>query len=241
VTSNRREFLKNVLTIGANLWVGPYAAGALMAHTDDASSLRDRVAQEAERIIASVRHTKYQHDAYIDVATGTYDVDCSEYVSYVLGLVSKRHLALIPKEPSYPVPRAYKYCEYFRALRENAPGEGWQRIQHLTQTRRGDIIAWALPGGPQKDRDTGHVFVADTPSRVSEQIVSVPVFDSSTVKHYDDSRLHSDGGFHDGVGRGTIHFRVDAAGRPIAFQFGRGDHFHDDPIAIGRIKPLIQG
>jgi hypothetical protein len=75
---------------------------------------------------------------------------------------------------------------------------------------------------------------------LSGQIVAVPAYDSSIVKHYEDSRVH-DGTFHDGVGKGTIHFRVDATGKPIAFQFGQGDHFHEDPIAIGRIKPLTQG
>jgi hypothetical protein len=241
VAWNRREFLKNAVTTGINCWVGPYAAAALLAHVDEASSLRDRVGQEAERIIANARHTKYQHKAYIDEATGTYDVDCSDYVSYVLERMAKRHLDLIPKENWWPVPRAYKYYEYFHSLPSDAPG-GWHQIQQLQHAQRGDIIAWKLPGGPQKDRDTGHVFiVADAPSILNGQHVSVPAYDSSTVKHYNDSRVQSDGIFHDGVGKGTIHFSIDATGRPTAFQFGPGDQFHEDPIAIGRIKLFTQG
>jgi hypothetical protein len=237
---SRREFLKNALTTGISCWVGPYAAAALLAQGDEAGSLPDHVGHEAERIIENARHTKYQHKAYIDEATGTYDVDCSDYVSYVLERVAKRHLDLIPKEDWWPVPRAYKYYDYFHALPADTTG-GWHQIQQLAHARRGDIIAWALPGGPQKDRDTGHVsIVADTPSTLSEQLVAVPAYDSSTVKHYEDSRVR-DGMFHDGVGRGTIHFRVDATGNPTAFQFGPGDHFHEDPMAIGRIKPFTQG
>lgn len=42
-------------------------------------TLRDSVAAEAEAIQLSVVHTVYQHDTYVDVATGTYDMDCSGY------------------------------------------------------------------------------------------------------------------------------------------------------------------
>jgi hypothetical protein len=246
MNSDRREFLRGFLRAGlsacACFCVEQHFAGAIpssvaFAGADEDSPLRSRVGNEAERIIRNARHTKYQHKAYIDEATGTYDVDCSDYVSYVLERVSKRHLDMIPKEDWWPVPRAYKYYEYFHGLPAGNSG-GWRQVAQLAHVRRGDIVAWQLPGGIEKDRDTGHVLVvADTPSALEGQLMSVRVCDSSVLRHYDDSRVQN-GAFHDGVGSGAIHFRVDAAGKPITFQFGPGDHFHEDPIAIGRIEPM---
>jgi hypothetical protein len=243
VNWSRREFLKASLFAGIGCPVEQRVAGTLSnsvvsVGVDKDGPLRDRVGNEAERIIKNARHTKYQHKAYIDELTGTYDVDCSDYVSYVLDRVSKRHLDLIPKEDWWPVPRAYKYYEYFHGLPTGGSG-GWHQIERLALARRGDIIAWELSGGVQRDRDTGHVLiVADRPSALDGQLMAVRAYDSSTVRHYDDSRIQSDGVFHDGVGDGAIHFRVDTAGRPATFQFGPGDHFHEVPIAIGRIKPI---
>jgi hypothetical protein len=242
MTWHRRDFLRVGLSAGAGFFVRQRLAGTssgmvVFAGADEDASLRDRVGNQAEKIIQNARHTKYQHNAYIDEATGTYDVDCSDYVSYVLERVSKRRLDMIPKEDWWPVPRAYKYYEYFHGLSLKDSG-GWRQIEQLAHVRRGDIIAWQLPGSIEKDRDTGHVFVvADTPSALEGPLLSVRACDSSVLRHYDDSRVQ-DGIFHDGVGSGAIHFRVDAAGRPIAFQFGPGDHFHEDPIAIGRIEPI---
>ena len=42
--------------------------------------LRESVATEAESILLSVVCTVYQHDTYVDVTAGIYDMDCSGYV-----------------------------------------------------------------------------------------------------------------------------------------------------------------
>lgn len=202
--------------------------------------LREHVYNEADRILNNVQHTKYQHDEYIDEATGTYDVDCSEFVSYALSRVAKRHLALIPKESDFPVPRAYMYYRFFAALPDEA-ASAWRKLEVLANARRGDIIAWELPGELRKDHDTGHVFiVAETPSSIDGdgQLMAVRAYDSAELLHYDDSREQSDGTHQTGVGEGTFHIRVDADGKPVAFQFGPGDNYHTEPIAIGRILPL---
>ena len=49
------------------------------------------VAAEAEAILLSVVHTDHQHDTYVDVATGTYDMDCSDYVGYILQRIAPLH------------------------------------------------------------------------------------------------------------------------------------------------------
>jgi hypothetical protein len=63
---SRREFLKNALTTGVSCWVGTYAAAASLAHSDETSSLPDRVGREAERTIENARHTN-QYKAFIGV------------------------------------------------------------------------------------------------------------------------------------------------------------------------------
>jgi hypothetical protein len=233
----RREFLKAGLILSVGCWVERHNTALAAERNGEASP--DHVANEAERVIHGTRHTKYQHKAYIDEATGTYYVDCSDYASYVLGRVAKHHLDMIPRESWWPVPRAYKYYDYFQSL-PSASG-GWRKIEQVMQVRRGDIIAWKSPGPVQKDHDTGHVFVvAETPSAVDLQTFAVRAYDSSNLKHYDDSRVQENNTMHDGVGIGTIHFQIDANGRPKAFQFGPGDHFHEYPIAIGRVETIRQ-
>jgi hypothetical protein len=232
VNFNRRDVLRTGLLTAAACCIEP------LLIAEDALSVSDHVFGEAERVFKNTRHTKYQHKQFVDEATGTYDVDCSDFVSYVLSRVAKRHLALIPKESWWPVPRAYKYYEFFAALPTDAT-QGWRRVERLEDARRGDIIAWQLAGEIRKTHDTGHVWVvAETPSSPGGQLMAVRAYDSAAMPHYDDTRILPDGTFQDGVGEGTFHLRVDEAGKPVAFQFGPNASFHEDPIAIGRILPL---
>ena len=71
------------------------------------TSRRQQVADRAALIVRTVKHTHYQHNPVIDPATGTYDLDCSEFVSYVLRGVTPAHYARIPREPTQPCPRAF--------------------------------------------------------------------------------------------------------------------------------------
>ena len=232
MTLTRRRVLETGLLAG----LGCCMDQVLIA--DAGTPLRDRVFHEAERIFSNTLHTKYQHKQFIDEATGTYFVDCSDFVSYVLSRIAKRHLARIPKEDWWPVPRAYKYHDFFAALPLEAE-HGWRKIARLEDARRGDIIAWKLAGEIRKDHDTGHVFiVAEAPSSIETGVMAVRAYDSAQLVHYDDTRKESDGTHRTGIGEGTFHIRVDADGKPVAFQFGPGDHYHEDPIAIGRILPL---
>jgi hypothetical protein len=202
---------------------------------NDVTSLGLQVAKEALRILENTQQTNYQHDIYIDEATGTYDVDCSGFVSYILGLVAPYHLDLIP----LPCPEtrllAHDYFNFLSSL-PNETTDGWQQIPYLQDAQPGDLIAWALPqvGG---QGDTGHVFVvAEQPVAVDADIMAVMAYDASDILHYDDSRGPGPDQFQTGVGSGTFHLQVDTAGTPIAFQFGPGDPIVTDDIAIGRLE-----
>ena len=85
--------------------------------------------------------------------------------------------------------------------------------------------------------DTGHVFfVVEDPVVFDDGVVSVRVYDSSDVLHYDDTRGQGGDSPATGLGSGKIHFRyVDSR---VEFKFGPGDGYHDAPVTIGRIEPL---
>ena len=53
----------------------------------------EAVASEAERIFNNIHFTRYQHDEEVSEETGRYLMDCSEFISYVLGRVAPKHLA----------------------------------------------------------------------------------------------------------------------------------------------------
>jgi hypothetical protein len=117
--------------------------------------------------------------------------------------------------------------------------QGWRRILRLSDASRGDIVAWDHRDA--STGDTGHVFVvANDPVAGTDGKYLVPVYDSSSRKHFDDSR--GDGRkFADGVGSGAIAFHTDSAGAPTAFQFNAGAQVHHAPIAIARIEPFSAG
>lgn len=207
------------------------------------TAFRLRIADEVLRILENTRHTNYQHDIYIDKATGTYDVDCSGFVEYVLSRVAPNHLNLIPLSAGETRLLAYNFEEFFASLPTETT-DGWRQIPNLRDARRGDLIAWylrdELPG------DTGHVFwVAEQPVLVDPATpttmatMAVMAYDSSDIRHYDDSRGPGPDQFKTGVGWGILHLQIDSAGRPRAYQFGLGDPIESDSrIAIARVEPF---
>lgn len=197
-------------------------------------SLAGQIATQAQFIAENLQQTAYQHTTSIDVDRGVYDCDCGGYVSFVLERAAPTHYAMIPKEADQSRPRAFKFYEFFHSLTPESQG-GWHQISLLRDARRGDIIAWRFPA-IEKGHDTGHVLiVSDTPTADDSGVFSVRLYDSAAKPHFDDTRTAPGA---TGIGSGTIHFKVDEAGRPISFQFAPGDSFETFPIAIGRLEPL---
>ncbi len=197
-----------------------------------------QVADEALNVENDVVHTTYSHKNSIDVETGTYDVDCNGFVGFVLQEAAPEHLDQIKPESGHTLPRAYIYQRYFAKLPVDGSGD-WIQVRRLADASPGDIIAWSLTKEPELDENTGHVMiVADDPMELDGEALSVRVYDSSDVIHYDDTRRQGGNSPATGVGIGTIHIRVDADGSPIEFKFGPGDHYFSRPISIGRIQPL---
>ena len=63
------------------------------------------------------------------VSAGMYDLDCSEFVSYVLREATPEHYARIPKGAHQACPRAFEYCDYFGRSRttKRTGGDGVTR------------------------------------------------------------------------------------------------------------------
>jgi hypothetical protein len=191
----------------------------------------DNIADAAEKLLTEIRETHYQHKTYVIQSAGTYDMDCSGFVDFLLRRVAPAQYAHVPIEPGHARPRAAMYFDLFNGLPRNSM-PGWKPIDRLADAQRGDIIAWALTASTQKPGDTGHVvIVAADPVPVNAGEYSVAVYDSSGIHHDNDSRPKATSG----IGKGVIKFRVDARGVPAGFQFNSRAHFHLEPIAIGRI------
>ena len=58
-----------------------------------------QVADEADRVFNDVVETTYSHENYIDVATGTYNVDCNGFVGFVS---SRRPRNITPRSRRNP-------------------------------------------------------------------------------------------------------------------------------------------
>jgi hypothetical protein len=197
--------------------------------------LSHSVAAEAEAILLSVVHTVYQHEAYVDVATGTYDMDCSGYVGYVLQRIAPLHYQTIPSDNAADRPLAFDFYDLFSGLPQGG-ANGWRPVQSLGDARRGDIVAWRSELLEPRE-NTGHVLiVAAEPEIVGDGVISILAYDSSNIRHYDDTRGQGGNSPATGLGSGRIHFRHGDSG--WEFQFGPGESYHDCPIAVGQIQPL---
>src|ERR1700722_277104 len=202
-------------------------------------SLPQEIAAKAEEIVNTLTQTDYQHKDNIVPATGVYDCDCNGFVGFVLQSTAPNHLAKVTKETNQPRPRAFEYFTFFASLTPNSPGD-WKRVDRLEDANRGDIIAWRFPTlEPQKD--TGHVVIlAETPRLAATgDFFMVRIYDSAIEAHFDDTR--KPGGNPSptgatGVGSGILNFKVDGAGRPLAYLFAPPltAQYSYRTIAIGR-------
>jgi hypothetical protein len=202
-------------------------------------SLPETIANDAEDIVNSLTHTVYQHKDNIDPTTGTYDCDCNGFVGFVLGKAAPRHLDLVPKEATQPRPRAFEYYDFFASLAPDGTDD-WARIELLSEAQRGDILTWRF-ATIQEGEDTGHVVIlAETPNLdATGAFYTVRVYDSAAEAHFSDTRAPSGAPSPKGatgVGSGVLNFKVDGAGRPIAYLFAPplSAQYAYRGIAIGR-------
>jgi hypothetical protein len=194
---------------------------------------------EAEKILASVKSTRYQHETYVDETNGTYYFDCSGFVDYSLQQVLPESLSVIQFSPNpFDRPRAKDYYNHFISL---GPGEnpgGWYRVDKPTDLVPGDVIAWLISPGSDSD-DTGHVMVVrlyPTVDKNRPNELDVTIIDSTGSPHANDSRANG----MTGVGTGTISLVTNADGNAIGFRWRDGQSTHIDytKIAFGELGAI---
>ena len=190
---------------------------------------------EANRIVGRVRSSTYAHKTRVDEAAAEYDLDCSGLVDYALGRVCPDALDTLPRNGAGKRPLAKHFVELIDGL---APGQKkgrWKRVGKAAELAPGDVVAWLKPADVTSN-NTGHVMIVRGPVSVERGEVSVPVIDSTSMRHgADDSRFASKA---TGVGLGTIHLIVSESGAPVGYRWSNGKKArnHSCIVALGRIE-----
>jgi hypothetical protein len=215
----------------------PAAAGEKpkAARPNDAGDAQlSPVAGEVRRILGSVKSTEYSHKTQIDERQGKYLCDCSGLACYVLKEKFPRHYKAVAKPDRRARPLAEDFYKFFAALpAAPPPRDGWQQVARLLDARPGDILAWKS-GNPKPGASTGHVvFIDGPPAREKDGQIRVEIIDSTSHGHGNDTRKSD----QTGIGRGTMWFTIDAAGRPTGYRWSspRGK-LQERPIAVGRVR-----
>ena len=74
-------------------------ANVHLQEADPGANITENLADAAERLLGQVRETHYQHKRHIDKVAGAYDMDCSEFVDFLLKQVAPERFSQIPVEP----------------------------------------------------------------------------------------------------------------------------------------------
>jgi hypothetical protein len=224
-----------------NVFIGVIISGAVQARDvpngdGPANPAAHSIYDEANRILSSVKSTKYEHTTDIDEKKGQYYCDCSGFVGYVLNRTVANDDR---KGPLHNGDRRPVAAEYERGF-EKAPTsvsrrskDLWVQIVKLEDARPGDVIAWRL--AVPKPNDTGHVVIVDErPVVEGDGIVKVVAIDSTVLPSAD---ITAEKG-KTGIGRRTMWFTVDKDGRPTGYIRGsRTSKPKTDAISIGRALP----
>ncbi len=209
-------------------------AMALLLSPTAAPATDSPVLKKARQIQAGVKTTKYSHKTTVDEAKGIYFLDCSGLADYILSKAAPASLESVPVDPHHSRARAKNFCDTFLRAPTDKPRDGWLRILKMLDAEPGDFIAWKNDPMPAKG-NTGHVvMVLEKPVLENDGTVRVVVLDASSGRHANDTRKKGE----DGVGSGTIWFKVDESGAPIAVHWSsRKCPPIPHPIGIGRAVP----
>jgi hypothetical protein len=213
----------DALPAGAGTAAAPGAGGAALL-------------SELNRIVGRVKESSYSHKTHVDEGGARYEVDCSGLLDYALARVCPDALDAVPRSSgSGKRPLAKHYVELIDGL---APGQKkgrWKRIGKAAELAPGDVVAWLKPQDVTSN-NTGHIMVVRAPVTSAGGEVTVPIIDSTSVRHGgDDSRYASKS---TGVGIGTIHLIVNEHGAPVGYRWSNGKKArnHSTVVALGRIE-----
>lgn len=197
-----------------------------------------------------MKETLYQHAPAIDVSARTYYYDCVGFVTYTLSLAAPNahdavYAAMNVRKGYIPTPA--QYVQWISGL-PTAPHESWEMVPTMATLQAGDVLAWPLEGNNPGTTATGHAVIAAGPALpLADGSFALLVYDSTATGHgpFDtrltDSRcmpLEIQGssafGHPSGLGSGTLQFKVDSTGAPVAVAWTVGTAAMPTSIAIGR-------
>ena len=204
----------------------------------------------------SPQDTSYAHKEWVrwkgDFLTSRNEAhtDCSGLMNSLLERAESPSIDSLKRVAIRGRPQAKDYYDLISG------GEGFKRIDSVSEVLPGDIIAVKyLPGHVTLgSENTGHLMLVDARpvSRKSDTrpVVDgtkqweVTVIDSSKSPHgKNDTRYGKDGSKRDGVGRGVFRLYSNAQGKPVGFSWSIEDssNFYDAskrPMVVGR--PIVK-
>ena len=194
-----------------------------------------RILCQAKQILSSLKSTHYSHKTNVNESSGSYILDCSAFVCYILGCAAPGSIASVPVDPNHRQAQAKNFYDAFSNAPTVSAKDGWQRIIRLMDAEPGDLIAWRKDPVAQKG-NTGHiVIVLEKPVEEKDGAIRIIALDSSRSGHAQDTRRKGTSG----VGFGVMWFRVDQAGAPIALHWSSPEKKQITvPVAIGRAMTI---
>jgi hypothetical protein len=189
---------------------------------------------EVDRIVNRARASTYSHTTRVDEAAARYDLDCSGLVDYALARVCPDVFATL-RAASTQRPLAKHFVAFLGGLQPGETRGRWRRVEKAAALSPGDVVAWLKPSDVTS-KNTGHVMVVRAPVSANRGEVTVPIIDSTSVRHgTDDTRSAAK---TTGVGAGTIHLLVDEAGAASGYRWSNGKKArnHATTVALGRVE-----
>lgn len=187
----------------------------------------------ADRALNALLYSEYKADNVLDLAAGRYIVVCSQYVNLLLEQAQPRALDAVQgfHVPAAERPDAAAWHDFLASQRAGARA-GWMPIATPGELRPGDVIGMRYADPAAHGGATGHVMIVagvPTPDARWPGSYQVPITDSTSTPHSDDSR--ASGG--DGVGLGEVMLRGVSATLQLAWS-SKGI-WKLDPVALGRL------
>lgn len=195
-------------------------------------------AAQVEEVLAGLKDTKYQSKTVVDPKNGVFRCNCSGLISHILrNHFPESYLTVRGTKAPWKVrPLAVTFYETFMAAGENsATKPGWRKVPKMMEVKPGDIIAWRKLSLIQ-GLNTGHVcMIAGFPTLEEDGRVRVRIVDSTSGRHFNDTRPKG----VKGVGAGEMWFAINDAGEPIGYWMNeKSKRSKTNKIAVGRLVPI---
>ncbi len=211
------------------------------------------ISLEANRILANLKQSYYEHTTTVDEYNGICNLDCSGLVAYILRYSLNDHYEKIneAKTVGQARPLATDFYSFFNSSPNISDPEqnptGWMIVNYLRNIKPGDIISWDYKDDTLDN--TGHVIIVQTITTKFKTSVTIDekqyweykikVIDSSSGTHYQDSRDLPKNLTGEGVGSGNMYFGVNSEGKIQYYKWSsRRNTPRFENFAIGRAIPF---